>query len=77
MFLATCSRTGDDLRRALLVPAQGDEREDRLPGVLVGLGHDGRLGDLRCATMADSTSAVESRCPETLITSSMRPMIQK
>ena len=30
-----------------------------------------------CAAMADSTSAVDSRCPETLITSSVRPMIQK
>jgi hypothetical protein len=28
-------------------------------------------------TSADSTSIVESRCPETLITSSMRPTIQK
>ena len=31
---------------------------------------------LPCETIADSTSAVESRCPETLTTSSMRPMIQ-
>ena len=30
-----------------------------------------------CETMADSTSAVESRWPETLITSSTRPMTQK
>ena len=28
-------------------------------------------------TIADSTSAVESRWPETLMTSSTRPMIQK
>jgi hypothetical protein len=31
---------------------------------------------LPCETIADSTSAVESRWPETLTTSSMRPMIQ-
>ena len=30
-----------------------------------------------CATIADSTSAVERRWPETLTTSSMRPMTQK
>ena len=30
-----------------------------------------------CATIADSTSAVDIRCPETLTTSSIRPMIQK
>ena len=30
-----------------------------------------------CETIADSTSAVESRWPETLMTSSTRPMIQK
>ena len=30
-----------------------------------------------CETIADSTSAVESRWPDTLMTSSMRPMIQK
>jgi hypothetical protein len=29
------------------------------------------------ATIADSTSAVESRCPDTLTTSSIRPMTQK
>jgi hypothetical protein len=29
-----------------------------------------------CETIADSISAVDMRCPETLITSSMRPMIQ-
>jgi hypothetical protein len=27
-----------------------------------------------CATIADSTSAVDSRCPDTLMTSSIRPM---
>ena len=30
-----------------------------------------------CEAIADSTSAVPKRCPETLITSSVRPMIQK
>ena len=30
-----------------------------------------------CETIADSTSAVDSRWPETLMTSSTRPMIQK
>ena len=30
-----------------------------------------------CATSADSTSAVDSRWPETLMTSSIRPVIQK
>ena len=30
-----------------------------------------------CETSADSTSIVESRWPETLMTSSMRPTIQK
>jgi hypothetical protein len=30
-----------------------------------------------CDTIADSTSAVESRWPETLMTSSTRPMTQK
>ena len=30
-----------------------------------------------CETIADSTSAVESRWPETLITSSIRPITQK
>ena len=30
-----------------------------------------------CETIADSTSAVDSRCPETLMTSSTRPMTQK
>ena len=30
-----------------------------------------------CATIADSTSAVERRCPETLITSSIRPTIHR
>ncbi len=30
-----------------------------------------------CETSADSTSAVPSRWPDTLITSSVRPMIQK
>jgi hypothetical protein len=30
-----------------------------------------------CATSADSISAVDSRCPDTLITSSIRPVIQK
>ena len=30
-----------------------------------------------CATSALSTSIVPSRCPDTLMTSSMRPMIQK
>ena len=29
-----------------------------------------------CETIADSISAVDMRCPETLITSSMRPMTQ-
>ena len=31
---------------------------------------------LPCETIADSTSAVDIRCPETLMTSSTRPMIQ-
>ena len=30
-----------------------------------------------CETMADSISAVDMRCPDTLRTSSTRPMIQK
>ena len=30
-----------------------------------------------CETIADSTSAVDIRCPETLITSSTRPITQK
>ena len=31
----------------------------------------------RWETIADSTSAVDIRCPETFTTSSIRPMIQK
>jgi hypothetical protein len=54
------------------------EGDDRLAGELVALRDDRGLGDLLgCATSADSISAVESRWPDTLITSSIRPVIQK
>ena len=68
----------DQLVAGLGVAPERDEGADRLAGVLVGLADHRRLGDLSWwATIADSTSAVESRWPETLTTSSMRPITQK
>ena len=75
---ATCSRISlDQLVVALEVALERHERHDRLAGVLVGLADHRRLGDLRVATIADSISAVDRRWPETLMTSSTRPMTQK
>ena len=54
-----------------------DERHDRRAGEVVGPADHGRLGHLRWETSALSTSMVPMRWPETFITSSMRPMIQK
>ena len=59
------------------IALEGDECADRLARVLVGLADHRALGHLRMETTADSTSAVESRCPATLTTSSARPRIQK
>ena len=54
-----------------------DERDDRLAGVLVGAPITAASATFGCETIADSTSIVESRWPETLITSSIRPTTQK
>ena len=75
---ATRSRiSSHELVGAVEVALERHERGDRLAGVLVGLADHGRLGDLAGDTIADSTSAVESRWPETLTTSSIRPITQK
>ena len=72
------AQLGDQLVGALEVALERHVGDDRLPGVLVGLADDGRLGHLAGATtIADSTSAVDRRWPETLMTSSTRPTIQK
>jgi hypothetical protein len=49
---------------------------DALPLDVVRIADDSRFGDLRVRNQRDSTSAVPRRCPETLITSSTRPVIQ-
>ena len=75
---ATCSRSSAASSSPPAFAALGrDEGDDRLAGVLVGSADHRRLGDLSCETSADSTSIVERRWPETLITSSIRPTIQK
>ena len=58
-------------------PSGDDEGDDRLAGQLVGDADHGGLGDLGWPTRVDSTSIVESRWPETLMTSSIRPTTQK
>ena len=58
---ATVSRIPSTRLVALEIALQGHERADRLARVLVGLADHGRLGDSSWATIADSTSAVESR----------------
>ncbi len=55
------------------VLAQDHERDDALPGGLVGGTDHGGLGDRRMRHEADSTSEVEMRCPLTFMTSSTRP----
>ena len=71
-----------DLRGHLVVTlgdtVEGHERHDGLARVSgSGSATTAASATFSCATIADSTSAVDSRCPETLITSSVRPMIQK
>ena len=57
---------------------EGDERGDGLSLEIVGTSHHRSFGHrFGCATSADSTSIVLSRCPLTFSTSSTRPMIQK
>ena len=55
---------------------QGDIGVDALALDLMGRADHRGLGDLMVATRALSTSAVPMRWPETLITSSTRPVIQ-
>jgi hypothetical protein len=55
---------------------QGDIGIDALALDVVRVAHHGGLGHLFMATSALSTSAVPIRWPETLITSSTRPVIQ-
>ena len=74
---ATVPRMPLELVGAVDVALQRHERADRLACLLVELADHGGLGDRSWATIADSTSAVERRWPETLTTSSMRPITQK
>ena len=68
----------DEVLVAVAAALERHERGHGLARVLVGLPDHGRLGDLASSeTIADSISAVDMRWPETLSTSSMRPMIQK
>ena len=75
---ATCSRISSTSSSVpSRSPSSVTNAQIAWPGVLVGLADHRRLGDLAVETIADSTSAVDSRWPETLITSSMRPTTQK
>ena len=76
-FATHCRNSSFNSGLGAVARLQRDERRDGLALQIVEPCHHRGFGHLGCATSADSTSMVLRRCPDTLITSSMRPMIQK